>query len=85
MRALEMRVFWVGLRALARRAVAEWSPDVVMVGHDMAAARAQPLPVSLPAILTLHNLTWHWYLSRAGRTSGVPAILLQAEAARYRA
>lgn len=85
MRALEMRVFWVGLRALARRAVAEWSPDVVMVGHDMAAAWAQPLPDSLPAVLTLHNLVWHWYLSRAGRTSGVRAVLLQAEAARYRA
>lgn len=85
MRALEMRVFWVGLRALARRAVAEWSPDVVMVGHDMAAAWAQPLPASIPAVLTLHNLVWHWYLSRARRTKGGHAILLRAEAARYRA
>ena len=84
MRALEMRVFWVGLRALAQRAVREWRPDVVMVGHDMAAAWAWPLPESLPAVLTLHNLVWHWYLSRARRTAGVPALLLRAEAARYR-
>ncbi|HEX4008593.1 MAG TPA: glycosyltransferase [Solirubrobacteraceae bacterium] len=84
-RALEMRVFWVSLRALAQRAVSEWRPDVVVVGHDMAAAWAQPLPASLPAVLTLHNLTWHWYGSRARRTSGIPAALLRAEAGRYRA
>lgn len=83
-RALEMRVFWVGLRELARRAVREWRPDVVMVGHDMAAAWAQDLPTSLPAVLTLHNLVWHWYLSRARRSSGARAALLRAEAARYR-
>jgi polysaccharide biosynthesis protein PslH len=83
-RALEMRVFWVGLRELAQRAVHEWRPDVVMVGHDMAAAWARDLPPSLPAVLTLHNLVWHWYLSRARRTSGARAVLLRAEAARYR-
>jgi glycosyltransferase involved in cell wall biosynthesis len=83
-RALEMRIFWVGMRDLARRAVSEWRPDVVMVGHDMAAGWAQDLPPSLPAVLTLHNLVWHWYLSRARRTSGVPAALMRAEAARYR-
>ena len=83
-RALEMRVLWVGMRALAQRAVREWRPDVVMVGHDMAAAWAWSLPRSLPAVLTLHNLVWHWYLSRARRTSGVPAALFRAEAARYR-
>ena len=83
-RALEMRVFWVGMRELADRAVREWRPDVVMVGHDMAAAWAQSLPPSLPAVLTLHNLLWHWYLSRARRTTGLRTALLRAEAARYR-
>jgi polysaccharide biosynthesis protein PslH len=83
-RALEMRIFWVRMRELAQRAVREWQPDVVMVGHDMAAAWARDLPPSLPAVLTLHNLVWHWYLSRARRTTGVRAALLRAEAARYR-
>jgi polysaccharide biosynthesis protein PslH len=83
-RALEMRVFWTRLRPLARRAVREWRPDVVVVGHDMAAAWACDLPRELPAVLTLHNLTWHWYLSRARRASGAHALALRAEASRYR-
>lgn len=83
-RALEMRVFWIGLRKLAERAVSEWRPDVVVVGHDMAAAWAHGLPRELPAVLTLHNLTWHWYLSRARRSDGLQALALRAEAARYR-
>jgi glycosyltransferase involved in cell wall biosynthesis len=83
-RALEMRVFWTRMRPLAERAVREWRPDVVVVGHDMAAAWALDLPRELPAVLTLHNLTWHWYLSRARRASGAHALALRAEAARYR-
>ena len=83
-RALEMRVFWTRLRPLAERAVREWKPDVVLVGHDMAAAWAADLPAALPAVLTLHNLTWHWYLSRARRAGGAEALALRAEAARYR-
>ena len=83
-RALEMRVFWTRLRPLAERAVREWRPDVVVVGHDMAAAWACDLPRELPAVLTLHNLTWHWYLSRARRAQGAHALALRAEAARYR-
>ena len=83
-RALEMRVFWTRLRPLAERAVREWRPDIVVVGHDMAAAWACDLPRELPAVLTLHNLTWHWYLSRARRAEGAHALLLRAEAARYR-
>lgn len=83
-RALEMRVFWARLRPLAQRAVHEWRPDVVLVGHDMAAAWACDLPPELPAVLTLHNLTWHWYRSRARRAHGARALALRAEAARYR-
>jgi glycosyltransferase involved in cell wall biosynthesis len=83
-RALEMRVFWVGMNRLAQRAVSEWRPDVTVIGHDMAAAWAQSLPPTLPAVITLHNLVWHWYLSRARRSSGAAALLLRAEAARYR-
>jgi glycosyltransferase involved in cell wall biosynthesis len=83
-RALEMRVFWTRLRPLAERAVREFRPDVVLVGHDMAAAWACDLPRELPAALTLHNLTWHWYLSRSRRAAGAEAFALRAEASRYR-
>jgi polysaccharide biosynthesis protein PslH len=83
-RALEMRVFWVGLRSLVQRAVAEWRPDVAVIGHDMAAGWAQGLPPAIPAVITLHNLTWHWYLSRARLRSGLAAVALRAEATRYR-
>ena len=83
-RALEMRVFWHRLKPLADQAVREFKPDVALVGHDMAAAWALDLPRELPCALTLHNLTWRWYLSRARLASGPKAALLRAEAARYR-
>jgi glycosyltransferase involved in cell wall biosynthesis len=82
-RALEMRVFETRIRPLIDRAVAEWRPDVVMIGHDMAAAWVTGLPPALPAVLTLHNLTWHWYRSRARLAGGLRAAALRAEAARY--
>jgi polysaccharide biosynthesis protein PslH len=83
-RALEMRVFWTRLRALVGRAVDDWRPDVAVIGHDMASSWARGLPPAMPAVITLHNLTWHWYLSRARRASGARARVLRAEAARYR-
>jgi glycosyltransferase involved in cell wall biosynthesis len=83
-RALEMRVFWTRLRALAARAVEEWRPDVALIGHDMAAAWVADLPRDLPAVLTCHNLTWRWYESIARRADPLRAPLLRAEAWRYR-
>jgi glycosyltransferase involved in cell wall biosynthesis len=83
-RALEMRIFWTRLRELAQRAVSEWRPDVVVVGHDMAAAWIRGPLEPVPAVLTLHNLTWHWYLSRARRRRGALALMLRIEASRYR-
>jgi glycosyltransferase involved in cell wall biosynthesis len=83
-RALEMRVFWTRLRALAVRAAAQWRPEVAVVGHDMAAAWAADLPPELPAVLTCHNLTWRWYESRARRAGPPAASALRAEAWRYR-
>jgi glycosyltransferase involved in cell wall biosynthesis len=83
-RALEMRVFWTRLRALVDRAVSDWRPDVAIVGHDMAAAWAAELPPGLPAVLTCHNLTWRWYESLARRADPARALLLRAEAWRYR-
>ena len=83
-RALEMRVFWRRLAPLVQRAIAEHRPEVVVVGHDMAAAWAQAIPREIPAVLTLHNLTWRWYESRARLAGGSRAALLRAEGARYR-
>ena len=83
-RALEMRVMWTTLRPVAQRAVAEFRPDVVLVGHDMALAWTEDLPSELPAVLTCHNLTWHWYESRARLASPPHSWALRAEAERYR-
>lgn len=83
-RALEMRIFWGELRELVDLAVTGWRPDIVVIGHDMAAAWANGLPPDVPAVLTLHNLTWHWYLSRARRSGAGASLLLRIEAARYR-
>jgi glycosyltransferase involved in cell wall biosynthesis len=83
-RALEMRVFWVRLRALAERAVRDWQPDVVVVVHDMAAAWARELPDSLPAVLSFHDLHWRFYNSLADRRTGPLAPVARAEAQRHR-
>ena len=82
-RALEMRVFWQRLRPLAEQALAQWRPDVALVGHDMAAAWGLGLG-HLPKALTLHNLTWRIYDAQAERATGAKRALLRAEAARYR-
>jgi glycosyltransferase involved in cell wall biosynthesis len=83
-RALEMRVFWTRLRKVALDAVEEFRPDVVLVGHDMSMAWADDLPADIPAVLTCHNLLWNWYESRARLAHGPAALLLRAEAWRYR-
>jgi polysaccharide biosynthesis protein PslH len=83
-RALEMRVFWTRLRAVAMQAVEDLRPDVALVGHDMSMAWADDLPPQLPAVLTCHNLTWNWYESRARQASPAAALALRAEAWRYR-
>lgn len=83
-RALEMRVLWTRLRAVALAAIDEFDPDVAVVGHDMSMAWSDDLPAGLPAVLTCHNLLWNWYESRARRTSGPAAAMLRAEAWRYR-
>jgi len=83
-RALEMRVFWIQLRRLVDRALRDWRPDVVVIVHGMAAAWADGLPQSVPAVLGLHDLQWHWYISRAQRRRGPAALVLRGEAERYR-
>lgn len=83
-RALEMRVFWIRMRRLVERACREWRPDVAVVVHGMASAWRGGLPAPLPSVLSLHDLHWHWYLSRARLTNGPAALLLRAEAERHR-
>jgi glycosyltransferase involved in cell wall biosynthesis len=83
-RALEMRIFWLELRQLVERAIREWRPDVVVVVHGMAAAWANGLPESAPAVIGLHDLQWHWYLQRAQRRRGPSSLVLRGEAERYR-
>jgi polysaccharide biosynthesis protein PslH len=83
-RALEMRVFWVRLRELVRRAATQWRPDVVIVVHGMAAAWARGFDPLTPAVLGLHDLQWRWYAARAADREGPGSWLLGAEAKRYR-
>jgi polysaccharide biosynthesis protein PslH len=83
-RALEMRIFWVHIRALVERAVRDWRPDVVVVIHGMAASWADGLSESMPAVIGLHDLQWHWYLQRAQRRRGPFSLALRGEAERYR-
>src|SRR5215211_4597435 len=84
--AWQMRVFWSRIRRLALQAIAARRPDAIVVGHDMALAWARDLPRDIPKLLTCHNLTWHYYLSRARAADDpVRAAVLRAEAARYRA
>lgn len=84
LRALEMRVFWTGLRELVRRASEQWRPDVVIVVHGMAASWAHGFDPTIPAVLGLHDLQWRWYAARASDHHGPASRLLEVEAARYR-
>jgi glycosyltransferase involved in cell wall biosynthesis len=83
-RALEMRIFWVSIRALVAQALAEWRPDVAVIVHDMAAGWVTGLPDELPAVLGLHDLHWRWYLSGSRQAGALGALPLRLEAARYR-
>jgi polysaccharide biosynthesis protein PslH len=56
---------------------------VVLVEHDWAAAWWRDLPVGLPRVLTLQNLSWRYYEARAGATSGLRAAALALEARRF--
>jgi glycosyltransferase involved in cell wall biosynthesis len=82
--AWQVSVFWRELRPLALRAAAELRPDVLSVEHDNAAAWARDLPAALPAVLTLQNLGWRYYESRAAAAGGAAAAALRLEARRFR-
>ena len=73
------------LRPLAARALDEFSPDVVLVEHDWVAAWHRDLPDGLPRALTLQNLSWAYYETRAGAATGLQAAALRARGAALRA
>jgi glycosyltransferase involved in cell wall biosynthesis len=81
--AWQVEVFWTRLRALADRALEEFSPDVVLVEHDWSAAWHRDLPEGLPSALTLQNLSWAYYEKRASAASGPAAAALGLESRRF--
>ena len=82
--AWQVGVFWAKLRPLARRLLAEWRPDVVVIEHDTAADWVADVPSEIPAVLVLHNVGWRYYESRTRSARGPAAIALSLEAARFR-
>ena len=60
-------------------------PDVIVVEHDWAARWLARLPAGVPSALTLHNLSWRYYESRAGAAAGPAAAALRLEARRFAA
>jgi polysaccharide biosynthesis protein PslH len=81
--AWQVEVFWASLRERAVAAVADWRPDVVTVEHDWAARWSRDLPGRTPTLLTLENLSWAYYESRAAAADGVRAAGLGLEARRF--
>ena len=84
LRALMMEVYWQTIRGLVERAVTEWRPEVVVIVQDMAAGWVTRLPAELPAVLTLHDLTWRRYASEARYAPTRRRVLLEVEAHRHR-
>jgi glycosyltransferase involved in cell wall biosynthesis len=82
--AWQVSVFWQAIRPLVRPLLSEWRPDVVAVEHDHAAAWLADLGDRVPAVLTLQNLGWTYYESRAAAATGPMRALLSAEARRFR-
>jgi len=81
--AWQVEVFWSALRTEAARALDEQRPDLVLVEHDWAAGWWRDLPVGLPRVLTLQNLSWRYYENRARAASGARAAALALEARRF--
>jgi glycosyltransferase involved in cell wall biosynthesis len=82
--AWQVSVFWHRLRPMAQRAAAELGPEVVSVEHDHAAPWIGDLPGRAPAVLTLQNVGWQYYESRAAAAPGPLGRALGLEARRFR-
>jgi glycosyltransferase involved in cell wall biosynthesis len=81
--AWQVEVFWRHLRPLALADIRERRPDVVLVEHDYAASWAADLPEDIPKALTLHNLSWRYYESRANVARPASRAFLSVEARRF--
>jgi polysaccharide biosynthesis protein PslH len=82
--AWQVSVFWHRLRPLALHAAAELRPDVISVEHDHASAWIRDLPGRAPAVLTLQNVGWEYYRSRAAAAREPVKRALAVEARRFR-
>jgi hypothetical protein len=72
------------VRPVARRVVRDWRPEVISVEHDYAAPWAAELSEELPAVLTLENVSWRYYESRA-RAVRQPAASTRSRPAAFAA
>jgi glycosyltransferase involved in cell wall biosynthesis len=81
--ALQAAILWDRLRPVAERALDARRPDVVHVEHDHSAGWLAGLE-SPPAVLSLDNVSWDYYRSRARAARGAARLALLAEAERFR-
>jgi glycosyltransferase involved in cell wall biosynthesis len=81
--AWQVDVFWTRLRHRLEEAVRAGRPDVIVIDHDWAANWHPFLPAGVPAAITLQNLTWRYYGTRAGGAQGAARVALLLEARRW--
>lgn len=81
--AWQVEVFWRQLREAKDAAVAR-NPDVILIEHDWAARWTEDLPVGIPKVSGLENLSWDYYARRAASAEGLQRTLLGIEARRFR-
>ena len=83
--AWQVEVFRTALWPQALAAL-ERRPDAIVVEHDWAARWIERLPPDVPCALTLENLSWRYYESRAAAADGrLGAAALRLEARRFAA
>jgi glycosyltransferase involved in cell wall biosynthesis len=80
--AWQVSVFWSSLRPRAAEVVARARPDVLSVEHDYAGSWSQVAP-EVPAVLTLENVSFAYYRSRADAAGGVRRWPHEIEARRF--
>jgi glycosyltransferase involved in cell wall biosynthesis len=81
--AWQVDVFWTRLRHRLAEALAAGRPDVILIDHDWAANWHQHLPAGVPRALTLQNLTWRYYRTRAALATGPRRAVFAVEARRW--
>jgi glycosyltransferase involved in cell wall biosynthesis len=82
--AWEVDILWSALRAQALSALQKRAPDVVSVEHDGAAGWRRDVPADIPTVMTLQNISWHYYRRRSQAARGLSRMALSFEAGRFR-